>query len=58
MGQPTQATGVASTPAQGLTNGFIGWIPDDKQANLKVTGSQVSDSRPTAPTDRVKQFYR
>lgn len=58
MGQPTQATGVASTAAQAQTNGFIGWIPDDKQANLKVTGSQATDSRPASPTDRYKQFYR
>jgi hypothetical protein len=58
MGTPTQMAGVVSTPAQALTNGFIGWIPDDKQANLKVVGSQVSDARPTLPTDRNKQFYR
>jgi hypothetical protein len=58
MGVPTQVAGVTSTPAQGLTNGFIGWIPDAQQANYKVTGSQVSDSRPTTSTDRKKQFYR
>lgn len=58
MGVPTQATGVVSSAANGLTNGFIGWIPDDKQANLKVTGSQVSDTRPASTTDAKKQFYR
>lgn len=58
MGQPTQTAGVASTAAQGTTKGFIGWIPDAQQANYVVTGSQVSDARPSSPTDRKKQFYR
>lgn len=35
---PTQQTGLASTPAQAQTNGFVGWSPDPVQDYATLKG--------------------
>ena len=35
---PTQQAGLASTPAQASTNGFVGWSPDPAQGYATLKG--------------------